>query len=166
MSAQIKKHPAWKQALEDFRAAGYVPGDIVTFDWLYGHFELEKPQPATPWGKAEKMRLLFLRHIESFTDRLSDEFQLELESVPGVGYRIILPQEQTAWADAEGYAGLRRSMRKWARRLRNVQLEALSDEQRRQNADSQAKLSAFAGMVRRQRLIPHAERGLLTIAPE
>lgn len=155
--SEVTKHPAWRQAAEDFQASNFQPGDMVPFEWLYAHFQLELPGKSTAWGVVEKVKLAFLRAFENFSEQLSEDFQVELESVPGIGYRLVPPREQTSWAEGEMYAGLRKTLRKAGRRTRNIDLEALSAAERVQNADAQAKIAAFASMVRR-RALPSAGR--------
>ena len=52
----------------------------------------------------------------------------------------------------EGIKEMKRATRRMARTLSFIRQEELTDEQRRRNADAQAKAAMLAGMVRKPRI--------------
>jgi hypothetical protein len=97
-----------------------------------------------------------LRHFALLSDH-----QVALSNVKGVGYQIVRPPEQTAWAEDQGDAELKKALRKRRDRLVNVNMTSLTQDERRQNADALARLGALAGMAQRT----FERKSALNIAP-
>lgn len=140
-------HPAWRQAVTTFFLGEFKPDHVLTFDWLYENFAIERPTLQTPLGAAQKAELAFLGQFKNFEDCLLREHTVALSNVRGVGYRIVAPEQQSAWAERNGIAELRKAARKLGDRLVYVDIKRLSDPQRRENADALARFSMFTGMV-------------------
>ena len=144
----VELHPAWRQAVREFIAADHKPGDRLERVYFYGLLRVAMPAPDTPMAAAEKARLAFLQQFTAFRDELLTEHQIDLEAVPGFGYRVVPPAEQTALAERQGRDEVRRALRKSIIRLANVDLAALDHNQRRDNADAMARMSQLRGLVR------------------
>jgi hypothetical protein len=153
--------PFWRLAVKNFLDGGFAPGDIVSFEWLYGQFEIVRPAPDTPLAQAQKAELAFLSAFQSFQEALLADHQIALDSVKGVGYQIIPPARQTAWAEDRGDTELKKALRKRRDRLVNVNMTSLTQGERRQNADALARLGALAGMAQRT----FERKSALNIAP-
>lgn len=67
-------------------------------------------------------------------------------------YEVVPPRDQTDLAMHEGMRDLKRSVRKMTRTLAFIRSEELTDDERRKNADAQAKAAMLAGMMRNPRL--------------
>lgn len=147
MSGEVRLHPAWRHAVKLFREHGFRPGEVVSHDWLYDAFAIRKPTPDTPAAEAEKAKLASLAQFERFADALLNEDKVALASVRGLGYRIVPSVEQTGWAEAECRADLAKALRRSGDRIRNVDLARLSADQRRENADAQARLAALRSVT-------------------
>ncbi len=142
----MESFPRWKEALKLFHAAGFKPGDVVTHEWLYDAFAVDRPGPTTPYADAQKATLAYLGQFKPFQDSLLSDCNIDLATVPGVGYKITPPAEQTGDAYRDGMNDIRKGMRKMGRRLVHVDTTALTDEQRRENANALAKLSMLQTM--------------------
>lgn len=144
----IDLHPIWRQAIQDFIDAKFSPGDTVTHDWLYEHFRIDRPRPATPLEIAQKAELQFLSSFKAFEECLLEDYQIALASVRGVGYKLVPPKEQTAWAEKDGYGEIRRAYRRLGSRLSNVDMAQLTVDERKQNADAMARFAMLKTMVK------------------
>lgn len=145
----LELHPAWRQAVAKFLDQAFSPGDILSFEWLHGQFNINMLHDETLWKEAEKSRLAFLGQFKPFETHLLDEHRIALASVRGVGYRVVPASEQTGWAEKEGRNELKRALRKMGRRLTSVDHAQLTNQQRRENADAHARWSMLRGMTQR-----------------
>lgn len=144
----LRQHPAWREGVKRFLAAGFAAGQTIDHSWFFNAFDIEEPGDNTPFAEAEKAKLAYLGAIEKLKYELLEAHQIGLASVPGRGYRWVPPAEQTAWAEKEFMADLRNQMGKAATRMTGVNLAELSAEQRADNADALARLSFLAGAVK------------------
>lgn len=142
--------PRWKQAVQDFLTT-FQYGDMIPHDWLEMHFgmpTLEDGIAMTP----EDFRIRqfeWLANVEAFKSALLQDHQACLQSVRGQGYRWVPPHEQTDFAAKQFERDAGRVFRTAGHRIKNIRLGELTDEQRRENVDAAAKLSALSGMSRK-----------------
>lgn len=146
---ELQRYPKWRQAVQDFlREFRY--GDLVTHQWLAEHFGLPVVDAETPMTAIDlqKRQFEWLDAVESFKWELLRDHQVCLQSVRGEGYRWVPPHEQTRVATEAFERDAGRVFRTAAHRLKNVRLSELNDEQRKENVDAVAKLSAVRGMLK------------------
>lgn len=150
VDGEFRLAPAWKHALRELVGRGLADGSIIEKAELAELFGLTQPVTA---ADQERYQLDFMRSFTRLRDELLEEHRLALRTMHGEGsYQVVPPNEQTDLAMDEGMRELKRSMRKMARTLAFVRHERLTDEERRKNADAQAKAAMLAGMVRAPRL--------------
>lgn len=144
----VTLHPAWKQAVQDFLAAGFKPGQIVPHAWLAEHFGMPMLDDAATMTPSEyrDRQFLWLAHVEAVKAELLQQHQILLRSVYGEGYRWIPPHEQTGVAVEEFEREAKRAYRKAGARLVNLRVHELSDIQRQENLDAIGRLSMLQGM--------------------
>lgn len=145
-----KKTPAWIEAVEDFVNAGFKAGDIIPHEWFYGVFGITAPQKCKTVDEAQKSQFAYLTHIEGLKAALLEEHLVALRSARGVGYEVVSPDQQTEWAMNEVRSELRKTFRNGNARLNNIQLEVLSDEQRKENMDARGRLATIRSMTRKE----------------
>ncbi len=145
----VKLFPAWKQAVRDFLQE-FKYGDIVSHEWLADHFSMVLQSEKLSEAEFRARQFEWLSSIEGFKDQLLRDHQVMLQSVRGEGYRWCTPDEQTRVATREFERDMRRTFRTTATRLRHVRIEELTNEQRQENTDAIAKLSALRGTVKKQ----------------
>lgn len=142
--------PAWRQAVQDFLST-FKYGDLVSHDWLEAHFgmlTIEDSERLTA-NAFRARQFAWLANIEAFKHELLTTQQVCLESVRAEGYRWVPPHEQTNFAAKQFERDAGRVFRTAGHRIKNVRLGELTDEQRRENADAAAKLSALSGMSKK-----------------
>ena len=139
----------WKNALFQFEHSDFNIGDVVPMGWFYEHFRVKSKAECTTPDEYETERLRFMQEMHSFQNALGLDHQLHLQNVRGEGYRILPPKEQTEFAMDKVQREMQLALQKAHFRLTNLRLDELTDEQRRQNADAQAKLSALRRKTRR-----------------
>jgi hypothetical protein len=145
----VQQYPAWRDAITRLlRDKRLSPDTLFEFSELYELFQIKQPLPSTPLGEAEKLKLQFLAQFVEFEEALLVEHQVALANVRGVGYRIVAPHEQTAWAERHGISEVRKAVRKLSNRLMNVDFVALGAEDRKSNADALARLGMLGGMLK------------------
>lgn len=144
----VTLHPRWKQAVEDFLAAGFQPGDVIPHAWLADHFGMPLLNDAATMTPSEyrDRQFLWLAHIEAVKAELLEQHQILLRSVYGEGYRWIPSGEQTGVAVEEFEREARRAYRKAGQRLTHVRVAELTDGQRQENLDAIGRLSMLQGM--------------------
>jgi len=148
--SEVTKYPGHKQAVEDFLKE-FKYGDLVGHDWLEARFGI----PSIGDSKsltAEQFRdrqFEWLASVEAFKAELLRDHQVCLQSVRGRGYRWVPPHEQTGLAMEELGRGVRKVFRGAGQKLRHLRITELTDDQRRDNLDQVAKLSALHGMAKK-----------------
>lgn len=136
-------HPEWRHALQQIIALNPQPGDVLARAWLE---ELLDLPPARDMAGFQQRSLKWLQRFEKLRDELLTTHQIWLRATEG-GYEVVPPaaQTETAYSDYSRAAMLK--LRRMVRVARNVKLSELTDEQRRENANSLAKMSMLVGMV-------------------
>ena len=146
--SEPQKFPTWKQAAADFLVE-FKYGDMVTHAWMeerFGMPSLSESQRLTPEQFSER-QFEWLANVEAFKSSLLKEHQVCLQSVRGEGYRWVPPHEQTGVAIREFEQGARKVFKAAGNKLRNLRHLELTDDQRRENMDAIAKVSALTGMA-------------------
>lgn len=128
---QTSPHPEWRILVEHLRHADY--GTEISHDEVSDLIGLSVGD------------IRYHRHVGRARIELRHDFQRELETVNGKGYRLVLPHEFHGRA--------RRELRLAGKRLRaskDVLVAApqhlLTDEQNRRNADALAKVGRVESM--------------------
>lgn len=147
-SSELTLHPAWKQAVADFLRE-FAPGGLVPHDWLVDRFGLPVPDETMSASAFQARQFEWLASIDGFKTTLLHDHQVLLQSVRGEGYRWVPPSEQTAVATREFERDAGKAFRQAGSRLKNLRFGELTDDQRRENVDAQAKMSALRGTVRK-----------------
>lgn len=139
----------WQNALTAFSDSTFAPGDIIPMDWFYEHFRVKAPEDRQTIASFQEEQLKFMGEMDRFQKALAEDHYLVLQNVRGEGYRIVPPTEQTGWAMDRAHHEFGKAFSRAHMRLTHVRLSELTDEQRRQNADAQAKLAAFRSKGRK-----------------
>lgn len=148
--SEVTKYPVHKQAVEDFLKE-FKYGDLVGHDWLEARFGIPSMGDSKSLT-AEQFRdrqFEWLASVEAFKAELLRDHQVCLQSVRGRGYRWVPPHEQTGVAMEELGRGVRKVFRGAGQKLRHLRITELTDDQRRDNLDQVAKLSALHGMAKK-----------------
>lgn len=151
----VRLDPLWRQAVVDLLNECPEPGHLITKAWLNSHFELEEGYTADQF---KRYHYAFLEAMEGFRNELLVDHNIALKVISGVGYQVIAPKEQTRHALAQGYRRIRRDVGAMAKMLRHVDVGQLTDEQRQENADAQAKATMLSTILRRSRRL-HVSAG-------
>jgi hypothetical protein len=143
--------PPWKGAFLWIEETAPEPGTVLRHEQLYARMGITMPTANTAYHVGERAKLAYFAQLDLLRRELLDELQIDLRSVQGVGYEIVPPSEQTAQAWTDAVREVRRALAKGARRITNVKVDALTDEQRKENSDAIAKLSMLRGLVSQHR---------------
>lgn len=154
-------YPIWREALRRWPESGFTWGDIVPHKWFYDAFELPEVIESMTVKQAQQIELKMLRYRTEFERALRAEYRMDLVSVPGVGYEIVTPAEQSRRAYDDFQAAMRRASRDLSDRLRYVNIGMLTDDQRRENADLLARAGSVARWIKQAtaRLLGEGEDG-------
>lgn len=154
----LELSPSWRQALVNFRKAGHAYGDVLLHTWLYEQFECEAlSDPRISWDNAKKLQLKLLGQFTPFRETLLDEDQIDLQSVPGVGYELVPPADQSGRALKDTVKEIAKAMRKGIARASSVNTALLTTEQRREHADNLASLGMLRRLAKPPRELPPAD---------
>jgi hypothetical protein len=147
---EFRLSPPWKHALRTLLDRGLSNGDVIEKADLQQLFSLRDPVTA---AEQERFQLDFMRQFTELREELLEEHRIALRTLHGErAYQVVPPADQTDLAMSEGLKEMRRAARRMARTLAFVRHEELTDEERRRNADAQAKAAMLAGMIRNPRL--------------
>lgn len=131
--------PPWRNAAAELFAGKYGYGDIVPHADLLTAFYLPKPTGKITVDEYEQWRLAVLAQQDALAEWLLEERNMLLVAVPGQGYRITPPEQQTDHAMDRGMKRVRKEINRMARQLHYVDRTALTHEQARENADALAR---------------------------
>jgi hypothetical protein len=145
-NANVTQLPAWKEAVSNF---DFDYGDVISKEWLYESFGLEKPTAFTPNDKVKQIELAFLSNFKKLEEYLLEERQMALKTLRSVGYEIIQPNEQTQWALFNGMADMKKALKTMYRRNVNVNHNLLNAEDKKKNSDALARTAMLKTMVDR-----------------
>lgn len=148
---ELRLSPPWKHALQVLIEQGLKNGDVIRKEALVELLGLRAPITAED---QVRFQLDFMQQFTDLREELLEEHRIALRTMYGESsYEVVPPSAQTELAVSDGMKEIRRSIRKTARMLAFVRHEELTDEQRKQNADAQAKTAMLASMVRQTKLI-------------
>ncbi len=143
---EVRLSPAWKHALSVLLEEGLTDGRVIHKDRLADLFGLRKPVTA---ADQERYQLDFMQQFLDLRDELLEEHRLCLRTMYGESsYEVLPANQQTDLAMNDGVREVKRAIRKMTRTLAFIRHEELTDDERRKNADAQAKAAMLAGMVR------------------
>lgn len=132
------------------------PGDILTWEWLLEALGLPDYRSANSIEAFQAGQLRFLSLRKRMERELLTQHNIAVTTVRGEGLRIVLPSEQTNWAQFEMTGELKQALSKASARLRHINLAALDAGQRAENANAIAAFSHLRSMLRSE--LRRAER--------
>jgi hypothetical protein len=142
-----KLFPGWKQAMKELEEMGVGPGQTIEKEWLERAFGI---RPARTIAEHERNHHLFRKLFWLLRTELLERKSLMLRAVAGVGYEVVEPQRQTQVALRDRGLEVARSLQKLHCELTYIQADALSEGQRKENADALSKVGALTAMARKQ----------------
>lgn len=140
--AVIPSADNWLERAEHaFLSRGIVWGDLLTHDWL--EWALETNQSGD--------RLMWLQRFDAFRELLIDRHKVHLQSVYGVGYRIVPPKEQAELAARTAAHFIDKGLRKGGRLLEKVRHDELTDADARRHTDATVRMAGLKQILQRPR---------------
>lgn len=142
--SEIELDPSWRHALQQLLAEGLTFGSTVTRERIGQMCRLEK---GTDYTSMRKYDLKLLGIVHHMREELLHEHRMLLVTDNNQGYEIVHPHEQTSYAIEQGVKGLKKAYSQMAERIAYVRVDLLTDQQRRENMDAQAKVGALGAML-------------------
>lgn len=162
MTGDVHLLPAWRNAAAElFGSGAYTYGDVIAHETLRAALRLPEPTGKLSREEWEGWRLALVAQVDALADWLLEEKSMCLRNIQGQGYQIVEPAEQTDFAVKQGRKKIRAELRKMGRRLSFVDHGALSQDERKANADALARLSFMEQQFRkakRRRFLSEPER--------
>jgi hypothetical protein len=140
-------HPAWKQAEADLLADGLTYGSVISDKWLDAAMGVPKPATLHQAEAYMRARLTFRTHL--FNSLLTNHMMM-VNRVKSEGYVVVQPAQQTRIAMERRTAEMKHAITKMAREVSHVDVTQLTDAQRAENTNAQAKIGMLRSMVRKQ----------------
>ena len=146
---QTTEQPRWRQAAEEF-AETCEPGTVITENWKIEKFGITRPRIGSveDW---QRYQFDMLQAFESFRKVLLLQYDIYLEPIGRHAHAVVPPAQQTDAAWAKRTRAVGKELAALRRELDHVRLAALSDEQRKENADKKARASKLATLFRAAR---------------
>lgn len=156
--SEVIKHPAWKQAVEDFLKLNAPTGHLLTKEWLVEALRLAKPKSIED---KERFDLEYLSGVDSFRRELLEKHCCAFKTIRGEGLELLTAREQLDYAEEERERIMGKALRFGARMLMYVRSHELTAEERAGHADKLAKHAGLADVIKRTRSLPSAFKALL-----
>lgn len=147
MTEPLRLYPAWRQVEAELLAAGLQDGATIPMQYLRKALGVQDPRELDG-DEALREQLQFNRAMGWLCDSLLKNYRIKLRVVPTVGYMVVPPDEQTFLAVKERGAEMQNALRRGLDEVTYVRTELLNDQQRRENADAQAKLAALSSVAK------------------
>lgn len=147
MTGEVILLPPWRNAAAELFSGKYGYGDVVPHSELQEALRLPKPTGKVEVEEIEKWKLALLAQMDGLVNFLLEERNICLKAIPGEGYLILDPAEQTDYALKLGMKRVKDELRKMGRRLSFVDRSQLTHEEARKNADALARLSFLKQMA-------------------
>lgn len=138
---ETQKYPAYLQAIEDaVKLFGY--GDIISYDWLYENFKIEKMQIGTA-ERFKELQIEFMVAIDKFKDELLLRHSMLLKNVRGVGYQILQPMDHSYQAVFSATKGLTKVIRKLTKEINTVNMNMLTSDEKKEHNNNCTRAATF-----------------------
>jgi len=145
MTEETTLFPAWKQAVKTLLDEGITYGSTISRKRIA---DLCQVQPPVNIEDVRRHDLELLQCVTEIKDILLTAHCMLLVSDNKGSYVVIAPESQTKYAVDSGVKAIGREMKKMAMAVSFTKTELLTDEERRKNADAQAKISMLAGIMK------------------
>jgi hypothetical protein len=149
--------PAWKNVVQAIEAGRWTYGDLITHAELQELVDLPEPTGQCTVDEYKSWRFKYLNETSALAEHLLTEEQMALRSEPGVGYRIVMPSDQTRVAEMDLQSAIAKAFKQAGMRIKNVNHELLTSEQVRQNSDAAVRLASKRDALRRVDRLPAPE---------
>ena len=139
-------------AIAGFEASKLVYGDIINHSDILGWSCIEMPD-MDGLSRSEQVKafntfsLSRVNVVEGLRDFLLSERLMYLQSIPGTGYKIVMPAEQTEAAVRKGMATIQKGLKHATKGVGQVNVALLDSREREYNSSVKARLSGLARMV-------------------
>ena len=155
MDAPLKKYPLWKQAVDDFIAEQRPFGSHLTRQWLIDHLEISVPSRGS-MDEFRKFETGFLAARVRFFDTLRRDHGIQFRDAKDGEWELLHPREATRYAIEKGAREMKDAWHRSHDRVTHVPLEQLTDQERAENADVQARLGEKRAMLMSLKAPPRA----------
>lgn len=139
----FKLSPIWKQAVKEMLDAGLTYGSTVEKEKIIDLCELQRPKTIE---EKERFDLRVLQCISEIKELLLIEHRMMLTTNRDGSYRVVASKDQTNQAVENGVRAITKEMQRMAMAVQYTNTTLLTDDERKRNADAQAKISMLAGM--------------------
>ena len=159
-SFEVEHYPPWREALRQFRAAGFEPGDLIEFRWFYDALGLVKPEGMIDAAEYPRFNMEWTRGFSRLRSALLIEDKVDLINQTGIGHYVAVPAEQSERAYCDGVKEMKSALRRMMDRIVHTDVSRLTTEQRVAYANDLARAAAMANAVRSsRRLLTHRDEG-------
>ncbi|MGN1217134.1 MAG: hypothetical protein ACI4TD_04070 [Phocaeicola sp.] len=141
---------AWVSLLDEI-SKSYSDGELISHDWLkqmfgLGKIELSDYENIEEFLKALQMQqFAYMQLIETLRWQILKEHKLCIRNIPGSGYIVIKPEDQTQYAYDEFMKTIRKAIRETDLIMNNVR-PFFSDQKYKDN-DLKARCSMLKQML-------------------
>jgi len=128
------------EAVEQFLAADFVDGDLVSHDYWLHLLEIND-------AVMRNNQFVLLERMDAMKTVLLEVHNIALQNVRGRGYRLVPPAEQSRFAAEEASRYIEKGLRKGKRLLDHTRVDALEVEDRKRHTDTQIRMAALGGVI-------------------
>lgn len=121
-------------------------GDMITFSWIYDAFNMHPPKSGT-MEEIKEYHFKFLSAVERFKETLLIDHHKMLVNVRGDGYRVLKPEEQTAYVSAKWRQRIVKECTKSMKQLMHIKTDELTEEMIEENINAQIRISTIGKMA-------------------
>lgn len=140
--------PAMATAAIDVANEKFDFGDTITREWMENAFGIIVPEIASR-DEIQSLMLDFLRGWDIFSRGLLREHKKALRSMGRGEWRIVMPQDQAAYALEKTHGEISKAISTGRRIVQNTRTDLLSDAERSAHRDAEGRLAALQSLQKR-----------------
>lgn len=144
--AQVKLYPAWRELERKLIAAGLPDGSTIPMQFIRDALGLRDPK-GLDGESALREQAQFNFAMGELKESLLSNHRIALRLVPSVGYIVTPPEDQTRLALKDHGSEVCNALHRAVQKVTFVRMDGLTEEQRKENTDAQAKLVSLRGLV-------------------
>ncbi len=141
-----------QMVIDGFEASKLGYGDIINHSDINTWWTVELPDMAGLSRSEQtqafnKFSMLRLTVVEGLKDHLLEERMMYLLSIPGTGYQIVQPAQQTEAAIRKGIKHIQKGLVHASKGLDQVNTAMLDTSQREYNTSAKARWKGLASLI-------------------
>ena len=150
----VKQEIDWLELMVQVLIEKFKPGQLISHHYLAKMLNIKKPvyknyETQSDFEKAlEKAQFKYMEMVDKLRWEILEKQYLYLRNVRGDGYIFLNPKDQTTFAKKQAMETVYKGLKTGAIIMQHIRYDALTQDEKRKNADELAKLGQLHQMIK------------------